>query len=172
MTDWEAIVAEHGPVVWRTAYRLLSNEADASDCMQEAFVAAVHVSRREAVRSWPALLKRLATRRALDRLRARMRRSARRGGPVELADLADGGGGPQRRNELRELSERVGRALSRLPARQAEVFCLRHLSEMSHEEIAEQLDLGRSNVRMLLHRARSRLRELLADLAAAGRGKG
>jgi RNA polymerase sigma-70 factor (ECF subfamily) len=172
MTDWDTIVTEHGPAVWRTAYRLLNNEADASDCMQEAFVAAVHVSRRETVRSWPALLKRLATRRSLDRLRARIRESARRGAAVELASVPDGDDGPVRRRELCELAGRVGQALSSLPARQAEVFCLRHLSDMSCQEIAEQLDLGQSNVRMLLHRARSKLRELLADLSSVGRGKG
>jgi hypothetical protein len=38
MTDWSQVVQEHGPLVWRTAYRLLGNEADAADCFQRAFV--------------------------------------------------------------------------------------------------------------------------------------
>ncbi|HUU23109.1 MAG TPA: hypothetical protein VM389_11310 [Phycisphaerae bacterium] len=36
MTNWEGIVAEHAGAVWRTAYRLVSNAADADDCMQVA----------------------------------------------------------------------------------------------------------------------------------------
>jgi len=123
MTDWDTIVTEHAPAVWRTAYRLLSNEADASDCMQEAFVSAVGVARREAVQNWPALLKRLATTRALDRLRARMRESARRGTPADVAAV----------------------------------------SGMSYTEIADHLGLRANNVGVLLHRARSRLREMLAE---------
>ncbi len=30
MTEWDRIVDEHGPLVWRTAVRLLGNEADAA----------------------------------------------------------------------------------------------------------------------------------------------
>ena len=41
MPDWEAIIREHGPAVWQTAYRLVNDRADADDCMQETFVAAV-----------------------------------------------------------------------------------------------------------------------------------
>ncbi|MGB2822996.1 MAG: sigma-70 family RNA polymerase sigma factor [Phycisphaerae bacterium] len=167
MTDWDTIVTEHAPAVWRTAYRLLSNEADASDCMQEAFVSAVGVARRQAVQNWPALLKRLATTRALDRLRARMRESARRGTLVDMAVVADGDCGPERRSERRELSGRVRQALGRLPGRQAEVFCLRFLSGMSYTEIADHLGLRKSNVGVLLHRARSKLREMLAEVAEA-----
>ena len=40
MTDWSQIVQEHGPLVWRTAYRLLNHEADAADCFQRTFVSA------------------------------------------------------------------------------------------------------------------------------------
>src|SRR5262249_50765402 len=31
MTDWSQVVQQHGPMVWRTAHRLLNNEADAAD---------------------------------------------------------------------------------------------------------------------------------------------
>ena len=74
MTDWRNIVSRHGPAVWRTAYRLLGAHADAADCFQEAFLAALQMSRRQRVRSWPALLQTLTTRRALDELRRRIRR--------------------------------------------------------------------------------------------------
>lgn len=50
MTDWSQIVAEHGTLVWRTARRLLTQEADAADCCQRTFLAAVELARREAVR--------------------------------------------------------------------------------------------------------------------------
>src|SRR4029079_1257135 len=77
MTDWASIVAEHGSLVWHTAYRLLNHEADAADCYHRTFLAAVTLDRKEAVRHWPAVLKRLATARALEQLRTRYRREQR-----------------------------------------------------------------------------------------------
>ena len=73
-----------GSAVWRTAYRLVRNQADADECFQETFLAALEVSNRQPVRNWPALLQRLATSRAIDRVRKRLRRRRRE----EVADLA------------------------------------------------------------------------------------
>jgi RNA polymerase sigma-70 factor, ECF subfamily len=83
MTDWSKIVQEHGPLVWRTAIRLLHRAADADDCFQRTFVSAVELARSESVKTWPALLVRLATARALDQLRQRSREDSR------LATLPD-----------------------------------------------------------------------------------
>ncbi|HEV2948238.1 MAG TPA: sigma factor [Gemmataceae bacterium] len=71
MTDWSQIVEQHGPAVWRTAVRLLRNEADAADCFQRTFVSALEFSRKQTVRNWPALLKQFVTARAIERLRQR-----------------------------------------------------------------------------------------------------
>lgn len=92
MPDWDAIVGQHGRLVWRTAYRLLGNHADASDCFQETFLSALSAARTRRVGNWGGFLQRLATARALDRLRHR-RRQAGRGG--HLADEA--GTSPTRR---------------------------------------------------------------------------
>ena len=62
MTDWPEVVRAHGPLVWRTAYRLLNHDADAADCFQRTFLAAVELV--EPVRHWPAVLVRLATARS------------------------------------------------------------------------------------------------------------
>ncbi len=56
MTSWDTIIHEHGPAVWRTAYRLVGNGSDADECMQEAFVAAVAAERRGTIQNWPGLL--------------------------------------------------------------------------------------------------------------------
>jgi outer membrane lipoprotein-sorting protein len=87
MTDWTEIVRQHGPVVWRTAYRLLNHDADAANCFQRTFVAALELSRREPIVHWPALLRRLATVRALDCLRQRRCESGRQASlPAACAD--------------------------------------------------------------------------------------
>ena len=74
MPDWQEILRGDGPAVWQTAYRLLKHRADADECFQEAFLAALEVSRRGEVRNWRALSQRLVTARAVDRLRERSRR--------------------------------------------------------------------------------------------------
>src|SRR5215210_496251 len=77
MTDWEGIVERDGPAVWRTVYRLLGRRADAEDCFPETFLAALELWRRQPVRHPHAMLQRLATARAVDRLRRRYREAGR-----------------------------------------------------------------------------------------------
>jgi RNA polymerase sigma-70 factor, ECF subfamily len=166
MTDWQSIVDRHGGLVWRTAYRLVGHQADAADCMQEAFLTALELSRRQTVRNWPGLLARLATTRALDCLRSRLRRRTWQGGPAEWGGFADHNPGPPQEAQAAELSVRLRQVMAQLPSDQAEVFCLRFLNELSYREIAGQLGLTKSAVGVLLHRARRRLGELLSPAGA------
>lgn len=165
MIDWQEIVREHGPAVWRTTYRVLGNQADAEECFQEAFLGAVQVARRQGVKNWRSLLQRLAAARAVDRLRQRYRRDQ-----IESAAACEPRlhvtPPPEQVAEDREFSERLRRVLIQLPANQAEAFCLQCLEGWSYEEIGEQLGVSVNAVGVLLHRARERLRELLADLVS------
>ena len=161
MTDWPQIVEQHGPLVWRTAYRLLGNEPDAADCFQRAFVAAVELASSETVRNWPALLRRLATARALDRLRQRGR-DAKRFERLPETGRVDGKAiDPHRAAEANELAAHLRDALSELDATQGQVFCLASLEGLSYQEIADQVGITVNHVGVLLNRARATLRERL-----------
>ena len=166
MTDWQRIVNDHNGLVWRTAYRLVGNEADAADCLQETFISAWKLSRRQAVTSWPGLLRRLATHRALDKLRSRSRQPGNVALDDWMAAVSDVSE-PVAQAQAAELSARLRVALTELPSKQAEVFCLRFLEELSYAEIAGQLQLKTSAVGVLLHRARASLRELLSPCDAS-----
>jgi len=168
MPDWQEILGQEGPAAWRTAYRLLGNRADADDCLQEALLAALEVSRREEVRHWRALLQHLATARALDRLRARDR--SPRGQVADWNTVADSAPPPSRGAEDAELAEWLRAALARLAPTQAEVFCLHCLEGQSYQEIARRLDVSVDAVGVHLHRARKHLRELLAASLEAPNG--
>ena len=167
MTDWQRVVSEHSDAVRQTAWRLVGNEADAADCLQEAFMAAVKVSRNRRVRNWRGLLKVLATRRALDKLRSRIRQSARSSSLADWSAVASPAPGPVQTAEAAELAARLRLALPQLSPAQAEVFCLRHLDDLSYRQIAGQLDIKMSAVGVLLHRARTRLREILTGAPTA-----
>ena len=167
MTDWPAIVSRHSGAVWQTAYRLLGNHAEAADCYQETFLAALEISRRQNVRNWCALLTRLATCRAVDGLRRRARHAARHDDLADWATVSSPNPGPAELAESAELSARLRVSLAELPPKQAEVFCLRYLSGLSYRQIARQIGMRTSAVGVLLHRARSRLREMLSTSASA-----
>jgi RNA polymerase sigma-70 factor, ECF subfamily len=171
MTNWDALVAIEGPVVWRTLWRLLADRADVEECFQDTFVAALMFSRRQSVECWPALLCSLATARGLDRLRKRYRQGGRwHGGtgpsgstrqhhPEAVATEA----GPVAHAIATELSERLRQALSQLPEKQAEAFYLHALCGWSHRELGQRLHMTENAVGVTIHRARERLRELLKD---------
>ena len=163
MIDWEGIMTREGPAVWRTVWRLVSNRADADECFQETFVAAFQYARERAVENWRALLLRMATARAIDRLRQRMTRQGRETplGDAEVNRLVSIAPSPPSQAESAELSANLRAALAEVPARQAEVFCLFYLEGWSYPEIAQHLAISTDVVGVWLHRTRHRLRELL-----------
>jgi RNA polymerase sigma-70 factor (ECF subfamily) len=169
MTNWDAIVADDGPMVWRTLWQLLANRADVEECFQETFLAALMFSRREAVECWPAVLCSLATARGMDRLRQRYRRRDRwqNGGngssDHRLTEEASTDAGPVERAVAGELSDRLREAMAQLPEKQAEVFYLHALCGWSHREVGQRMEMTENAVGVTIHRARQRLRELLGD---------
>ena len=176
VTDWEGIIRTDGAAVWRTAQRLLANRADADECFQETFADALDLVQRSAqpVRNWRALLVRLATARAVDRLRQRMMRRSHESRDVHVDELLDRhqDSRPGNRAEQAEMSARLREALTHLPPKQADAFCLHCLEGWSYREVAEQLSESVDHVGVLIHRARAALMEriatILPDRAKAG----
>ena len=170
MTDWKKIVGRYGHIVWTRAYRLLGNQQDAADCFQETFLSALEVSQRGRIRNWPSLLNMLATRRSLDLLRKRIRQNTRSEDLANWSMVPATNPDPSSQAETMELQASLRKAMTELPPRQAEVLCLRYLDQLSDRQIARQLGIEQNAVRVILHRARSRLRELLSS-SARGRLK-
>ena len=162
MADWAAILAEHGPQVWQTTYRVLRHHADAYDCYQETFLAAWQLSQANPITDLAPLLTCLATRKAIDRLRQRCRTASRTESlevvPEPVGAVAD----PLQAVRLAELIDRLRLGLAELPEKQAEVAWLSCVEEMSHQDIADHLEIPTGEVRVLLHRARLRLRQHFA----------
>ena len=167
MTDWPAIVQAHGPLVWRVAYRLLAHDADAADCVQRAFVSAVELDARDRVRDWPAALTRLATARALDRLRER-KRQQRAGGLA--ADPPGRDAGPPLYAEAGELAAALRRSLAEIDPAQAEAFCLTVLDGFTNQQAAAVSGRTANHVGVLVYRARAALRVKLKAFDPAPEG--
>ncbi len=157
--DWQSVITEHGPLVWRTAYRLLNNEADTSDCFQDVFVAAVEISRRENIRNLPALLNRLATHKAISLLRHRIR-NAEALSQMEYREHSDAITDPVKSSNNGELSDRIRKALADLPELEAQAFCLQLFNDLSYRQIASELNVKAGYVGVLISRAREKLQRL------------
>jgi RNA polymerase sigma-70 factor (ECF subfamily) len=171
MTDWPLILAEHGPAVWRTVYRLLDHHADAQDCYQETFLAAWRFAERQHVADWAPFLVSLATRRAMDRLRQRYRDQARVTAIDRVPEPSSGAESPPGHAGARELMGRVRAGMAGLPDKQAEVFWLSCIEGLSHQQVSDRMEIPPGEVRVLLHRARTRLREDLDRRATAKGGQ-
>jgi RNA polymerase sigma-70 factor (ECF subfamily) len=144
---------EHQSMVFRTAYRITGNAADAEDVLQTVFL---RMARREdsadAIEHPENYLRRAAVHAALDLVRAR-----RSGAELDLDRLPAAGSQPDS-GDLREV---LRRALSELPARSAEIFTLRFFEGLTNPEIAEALGMSSISVAVTLHRTRGILKKKL-----------
>ena len=75
--------------------------------------------------------------------------------PEPFTELVEG------RLARRDVVDAVRRAISELPEQQQAVVTLRDVEGLSTSEVAELLDLSDGNVRVLLHRGRAKIREVL-----------
>jgi RNA polymerase sigma-70 factor (ECF subfamily) len=160
--DWDRLVREHGRMVAGTAWRILGHAADTEDVVQEVFLDAHRLRQGQPVRNWAALLRRLATCRALYRLRQR-----KPAVPLDGLHLAGNVPAPDESAQERELADRLRSAVAQLPPREGEVFCLCFFEGLPQEKIAEILDISIGAVKVALHKARNKLENTLA-VAAKG----
>jgi len=147
------LFTEHGAELLRCAKRVTGSDADAEEAVAEAFLALVRSPRMLDPRRDPRpYLRRAVLNRALNQLRRRKRSP----GPLPEALAA-----PESRRG--DLADRLRRGLARLTPRQAEVFVLRHVEGASSDEIAAELELSPSTVRVHLHQAVRALRALFEN---------
>jgi RNA polymerase sigma-70 factor (ECF subfamily) len=76
-------------------------------------------------------------------------------------DIAAESHSPTRRMELAEFRENLELALGKLPPRLAQVFQLYEMEEQSNAEVCAKLNISENNLWVMLHRARTQLRDHL-----------
>jgi RNA polymerase sigma-70 factor (ECF subfamily) len=82
---------------------------------------------------------------------------------LETLEIPDFRPGPAEELERRELAQAVHRAIASLPPRYRVPLTMFHLDGLSYQKVAEFLDIPLRNVRVLIHRARAKLKALLSD---------
>jgi RNA polymerase sigma-70 factor (ECF subfamily) len=153
---------------YRVAFRLLGNEADALDAVQEGFIKALtHLQGFQGRSSFKTWLLRVVSNAALDLGRQRGRREAVSLDTPRAADLtdarllsADESGVGLERAELRR---RLDSALDSLSEVQRQTFVLYADGELSYREIAETMEISIGTVMSRLFYARQKLRKFLSE---------
>jgi RNA polymerase sigma-70 factor (ECF subfamily) len=166
----EAFWNEHSAAVFRAAWRVTGNPADAEDVLQTVFLRLARRGDDALDERAGGYLHRSAVNAALDVVRSRQR-----AGWVPLepssghSTLASDAPDPEREQASRELRAHLRLALARLTPRAAEIFALRYFEGLPNRDIAELLGISQGVVAVLLHRTRARLRKELAALEGESR---
>jgi RNA polymerase sigma-70 factor (ECF subfamily) len=192
-----ALVDRYGPLMLRIALGHVSSRAVAEEVVQEAWLGVLQglgrFEGRSSLKTWimRIVANRARTRGERERRTVPMSSLAPVDGEAEPAvdpgrfrpaDDPQYPGGwtvppqswaglPEERLIAGETLRRVGSAIGRLPPRQQEVIVLRDVEGWEAEEVCEALELSMGNQRVLLHRARSKVRgeleHYLSDLGTA-----
>lgn len=164
------LVEENAGRIYRLALRMVGNEVDAEDVLQETFLSAFKsIDKFEARSSLSTWLYRIATNAALMKLRRKEPVQVSVDEPLENdeGDLIprqffDFCCLPEEDLLRSEAREEMARAVEELPVTLRSVFVLRDIEGLSTEETADALDLSISAVKSRLMRARLKLRDRLS----------
>jgi RNA polymerase sigma-70 factor, ECF subfamily len=159
-SQFDRFVTEHGPALYRMAYRMVGDRHEAEDLVQDAFRSAwksrnsFQPGRGE--RAWLAAILR---RRVVDRWRKRTPPTVLAGnGALET-------GVPAEDPTANRYTDEVQQALDQLPDDLRETLLLVVVVELTHQQAADVLGVPLGTVLSRVSRARARLRKIL--MAAA-----
>jgi RNA polymerase sigma-70 factor (ECF subfamily) len=162
-----ALVATYAPTLYRVAFSVLRNAADAEDAVQEAFIRVLrHRDQLDEVRDRRVWLIRIVWNVVLDRKR-RMKTRPETDDVAELVRVLPWQG--LSAEDLAAAAQHHARVLGcvdRLPEKERQVLVLSAFEELPSVEIAEVLGITESSVRSRLFRARN----LLAGMLDHARG--
>jgi RNA polymerase sigma-70 factor, ECF subfamily len=164
----EELFQRYHSVAYRVAYRLLGNEADALDAVQDGFVKVLaHMRGFQGRSSFKTWLLRVMSNASLDLGRQRGRREA-----LSMDGLAPQDrevleppvvGDPASGLERADLREQLQQALAKLPEAQRRTFVLHAEADLSYREVADVLGISIGTVMSRLYYARQKLRAYLSS---------
>ena len=149
----------HG-LVFRTAYRITGNAADAEDVLQTIFLRLLRRNPSSpGLENQESYLRRAAVNASVDLIRARQAEVS-----VPLREIPAAAGG----FEQGHMRDCLRQGIAHLSPRSAEIFALRYLKDFTNQQIAQALNTSHVVVAVTLHRAR---RQLQKEIRACLGGK-
>ncbi|HZP18322.1 MAG TPA: RNA polymerase sigma factor [Terriglobales bacterium] len=171
---FELILRRYNQRLYRVARAILSDDAEAEDVMQDAYVKAYeHLSQFAGRSRFSTWLTRIAIHEAL--ARAQRRKRTEQFGASERSesgsngevDVAASALNPEEQLSVSELGRALEDAILAIPEQYRLVLMMRDVEQLSTAETASTLDLSEENVKVRLHRARAMVRKHLFAQAGA-----
>jgi RNA polymerase sigma-70 factor (ECF subfamily) len=168
----DALVRATWNATYSLAYRLTGNEDDAHDVVQDTYLRAWRSLRRfRGDAQFTTWLYRITANSSANLLAKRARHRTE---PLTEDDVVvdlRAEHDPERQVTGSDDRARIATALAELPVRLRQVIVLRDIYDLAHGAIAKELGITEAAAKVRLHRARRRLRELLAaEGTVAGAG--
>ncbi|HTV04153.1 MAG TPA: RNA polymerase sigma factor [Acidobacteriaceae bacterium] len=159
-----SLVSEYSAALYRVAYSVMRNSAEAEDAVQEAFLRVLkHREKLREIRDVRVWLVRITWNVVLDR----KRRSKTRPESDDIADFVRVLPSADRRADDEVISSqehaRILALIDRLPVKEREALLLSAVEELSTAQIAAALKTTESSVRSRIFRARRELSALLEE---------
>lgn len=166
--DFKRKFFRYHPKLYRIAYVLVENRADAEDILQEAYFKLWN-KRNElpAIDNPEAFCVTLVKNLCLDFLRSP--RANRREEEIEGLFTLATDSSPEKELETKDQVRQIRQLIDRLPQNQRQVIRLRGIDDCSMDEIEQITGLSAVNIRVLLSRARKAIREQLDKIYEYGR---
>lgn len=157
--------AKYGKYCRTIAYNILYNEEDSEECVNDTWLRAWETIPPQYPNRLSAFLGKITRNLALNRYKQNTAKK-RGGGQImlaleELAECVPGKEGTEEATEEALLIEVLNRFLADLPTEKRKLFLRRYWYLCSVKKIAEDFNLGESNVKMTLLRLREQLKSVL-----------
>jgi RNA polymerase sigma-70 factor (ECF subfamily) len=154
----------HGRAVYSLALRIVRDQRDAEEVVQDVFAQAWRQSSRYAAARGSVIgwLMTLARSRAIDRARSRRARPDATGDSEAIVDLSDQSASADEQLASTEQAGQVRAALERLPLLQRLAIELAFYEGLTHTEIADRLEQPLGTVKARIRQGLLRLRDQLS----------
>src|SRR5215475_9337769 len=171
---WGDLYREYAPAIFRFCRRALPTREDAEDATTDVFVKVKEkLHQYDSARPFSSWLYKVAANHCWDLLRRRKIRQDKETEDVESVPLEHPDANQLEQLIEKRTSEEVRKALGKMGTRARMALVMRYYSDMSYDEIADELGVRRAFVGVVLLRARHELRQALEGsgaLAAGGAG--
>ena len=158
---YAGLVARYRDRFGRFATQMLGNREDAEEALQDSFIRGYKaLGRCEDPERFGSWLFRIL----VNRCRTHGAKRARRERTIVLDEIALQGAGVDGGTDAAAWREAIEWALAKLDEGQREAFVLKHVEELSYEEMADMTGVGVSALKMRVKRACDRLRVMLQEV--------
>ena len=167
---FQEVLARYRAPIYNLCWRMTRHDEDARDLAQEVFIKVFRLlDRYDEQYAFSSWIFRIATNHCIDHLRRQRLRflSVERDGAGEEEEaemqIPSQGPEPDVVMERREALEKLEEVIAELPPHYRVITLLRHDQALSHEEIAETLQLPLGTVKARIHRARNMIQQILVE---------